>query len=175
MAGRKRFTGRGKRPAKRSWQWIGFRNITPVALITAGVTRELFPDGMQGAVGIMDTTVKRIVGNILVQPQGAATASSVFGWQIRRVVNDASSGHDFEDPLNTDIDAQALDMLHHYQGAPEWGGPFDATALDFAWNIKVDIKISRRMEKRHAIVLEFGVETAVRLQVTTALRVGILT
>ncbi len=147
----------------------------PVAMTAATQTIELVPDAMSGLTLAPDFLVKRIVGSFTIGPQAASTASSVVGLAIVRSTHSvAGAVETIVDPLGTDVDMGSKDILWQKQWQPNFGAPLDATALDLAMTIDIDLKSRtslRRLDKRHGIQLVHRVDTDARLQLSFKLRV----
>ncbi len=110
-----------------------------------------------------------------ITPQSAATATSTVGFTIfRSLHNEAGTRLTAPNPLSTDVDSGSEDILMQKQFQPEFGGKLDATGLDFAFNLEIDLKAKgslRKLDKRHGIFLAHGAETSGRLQFTFKLRI----
>ncbi len=149
--------------------------VTPVAMTAATQFVELVPDAMGGIVLAPDFLVKRIVGTLQISPQAASTTSAVVGLCIYRSLHtDTGSRAISLDPLSTDVDSGSQDILWQWQGKPEFGAALDATALDLAFNVKLDLKSRsslRKLDKRHGIQMAHSVDTDARLQLSFRLRI----
>ncbi len=136
---------------------------------------EIIPDAMANLNLAPDFLVKRIVGSIMVTPQPAATATSTIGFAIFRSVHGVSGTRvTTVDPIDVDVDAGSEDILWQWQGQPQYGAAFDATALDLGFELKLDLKAKgslRKLDKRHGIQMSFKAETTARVQFTHKLRV----
>ncbi len=156
-------------------EWANNSIITPVLLTTATQFVELVPDAMVGLVLAPDFLIKRIVGSFMLRPQAGSSGSSQVGLMIFRTVHDVGGNRQNAlDPLSTDIDSGSLDILWQKQFQPDFGGPLDATALDLAVNIEIDLKSRsslRRLDKRHGIQLAHQANVASRLEMTFRLRI----
>ncbi len=127
---------------------------------------------MQGAVSSGDFILKRIVGVITLTPQAAATASAVVGLAFARTLADETGVvTTILDPLSTDVDAGSQDILLQRQLTPNFGAALDATALDLAVNIDIDIRVGRKLNKRNGILLFMAASVNSRLSVTFKLRI----
>ncbi len=155
-----------------AWEWSGFVNLTAIAITDTTANIELFPDAMTGAVGTPDILIKRIVGQITIEPVSASTASGMIGLAVYRHQANEASQIVTPDPLSTDIDARALDEMWSWRSVPKYGAPLDATGLNLVDMIPVDIKIKRRLDKRHGIILGFRAITDAQSQLRVNLRVG---
>ena len=153
-------------------------NLTPVNMLATVLLQELVSDGMQGGSGVPDILIKRIVGSVNIAPQSAATATSTVGLGIFRARHAPDGGlqaqaSDF-DPLNTDVDSFGMDWLWRRVFTPQYGGPFDATALDFNFEIPIDLRgrpTLRKLDRVHSIQLVHIAETASRVQLQIHLRI----
>ncbi len=178
MAGRRRTRGRsfGRGQGKsRNVEWANNSIVTPALFTAASQFIELVPDAMAGLILAPDFLIKRIVGAFSLSPQSAATATSTVGFAIFRSLH-APDGTRITapNPIDTDVDSGSQDILWQWQGQPEYGGPLDATGLDFAFNLKIDLKAKaslRKLDKRHGIHLVFRAETTARVQFTHRLRI----
>ncbi len=163
------------RRKKQNVEWANNSVVTPVAVTAASQFVELVPDAMAGLVLAPDFLVKRIVGLLTVTPQSAATATSTLGLAIfRSLHNEAGTRLTDVNPLSTDIDAGSQDILWQKQLQPDFGAALDATALDLAFNMELDLKAKgslRKLDKRHGIFLVHRAETTARLQFTFKLRI----
>ncbi len=144
-------------------------------MLSTVLTQELVPDAMAGLTLAPDFLLKRIVGSFLFAPQSGATATTTVGLAIIRSVHGADGGIEtIHDPLSTDVDAGSQDILWQDQFQPEYGGKLDATGLDFAFNVKIDLRAKaslRKLDKRHGIQLVHRAETAGRVQLSMRLRI----
>ncbi len=127
---------------------------------------------------LRDFKLVRVVGEVTVSPQAAATASSILGLGIVRTRHSPSGaisgGATSYSPLDTDTDSFSLDWLYRRISQPAYGGPLDATALDFAASWPIDIRgrpTLRVMEKIHGLQLMHVAETTARIQITVHLRI----
>ncbi len=149
--------------------------VTPIVMTAASQFVELVADGMTGTITASDFLLKRIVGSITLTPQAAATATSTVGLAIIRSTHDTGGTRETAlDPLDTDVDAGSQDILWQRQLQPQYGGPLDATALDLAFEIMIDIKARgsfRRLNKRQGIQLVHRAETTARVEFTFRLRI----
>ncbi len=175
MAARRRRGRSSFRKKKQNVEWSNNSVVTPVAITAASQFIELVPDGMSGAVIAADFTLKRIVGSFSISPQSAATATSTMGLAIfRSLHNEGGTRLTDVSPLSTDADAGSQDILWQKQFQPEFGGPLDATGLDFAFDLQIDIKARgslRKLDKRNGIFLVHRAETTARLQFTFKFRI----
>jgi len=157
--------------------WFGFHNVTPIAITATPVVTELVPDGMAGNF-LRDLKLVRVVGEVTVTPQSAATASSPIGLGIirtRHTVAGSIMGTVIQyDPLSTDVDSFAQDWLWRRMSTPRYGGPLDATGLDYADVWPIDLKgrpTLRKLEKNHGLQLVAVAETTARVQISISLRI----
>lgn len=160
---------RKKRKITVSYEWSGFLNTTPLSLLTTVTAQELLGDAMQGSVGTPDLTVHRIVGLISVRPNASATSAGMIGLEIQRVVADSTSAIVVNSPLDTDIDARANDVMWGWHGRPELN--LSITDDSGTFLIPVDVRIKRRLDKRHGVVLASLADATGRYEIQTALRV----
>ncbi len=171
---RRRFFGRGQGKS-RNVEWANNSTITPQLFTAASQLTELVPDAMSGLILAPDFLVKRIVGTFLITPQPAATATSTIALAIFRSEHNAAGALTTSiNPLDVDVDSGSADILWQWQGQPQYGAKLDATALDLAFELKVDIKAKgalRKLDKRHGIQLVFRAETTARVQFTHRLRI----
>ncbi len=174
MVARRRRRG-GFRKKKQNVEWANNSVVTPIALVASSAFVELVPDAMAGLVLAPDFLVKRLVGSFTITPQSAATATSTMGLAIFRSLHNASGTRLTDiNPLSTDVDVGSEDILWQKQFQPEFGAALDATALDLAFDLQIDIKSRgslRKLDKRHGIFLVHRAETAARLQFTFKLRI----
>ncbi len=130
---------------------------------------------MSGLVLAPDFLVKRIVGSFTFTPQSAATATSTVGLMIFRSTHDPSGALlESPDPLATDVDSGSQDILWQKQFQPTYGAKLDATALDLAMEVLIDLKSKsslRKLDKRHGIQLVHRAETTARVQFAFRLRI----
>ncbi len=156
-------------------EWANNSAVTPAAFTAVNQFVELVPDAMVGLVLAPDFLIKRIVGWLNLQPQSAATATSTVGLAIFRGAHDpAGALENGINPLNVDIDAGSSDILWQWQGQPQYGAQLDATGLDLAFEIAIDLQAKaslRKLDKRHSIQLAFRAETTARVQFTHRLRI----
>ncbi len=155
MAKRRRRRSIGMRASKKTtFEWIGFRTVGAISVGLTPVAQVLHADRMDGTIGAHDVLIKRIVGNIVVVPQSAATNSTVIGFHIIRAAHNEDGGlFTVPDPNSTDVDSFALDRMWGWSGMPNYGAQLTATALDLAFEIPVDIKVMRKLDKRHSLRL----------------------
>ncbi len=174
MAGRKRRRG-GFRRKKQNVEWANNAAITPLAMTAARQFVELVPDAMVGLVLAPDFLIKRIVGTFTISPQSAATATATVGLMIfRSLHNEVGARLTTPDPLSTDVDSGSEDILWQKQFQPEYGAGLDATGLDLAFNLEIDLKTRgslRKLDKRHGIFLVHSAESDSRVQLTFKLRI----
>ncbi len=175
MAVRRRRGGRSSGRRKQNVEWANISAVTPVAMTNSTLFVEIIPDAMANLNLAPDFLVKRIVGTINVQPQAAATATSTIGFAIFRSVHGVSGTRvTTVDPIDVDVDAGSEDILWQWQGQPQYGAPFDATALDLSFEIKIDLRTKgslRKLDKRHGIQLSHKAETTARVQFSFKFRV----
>ena len=149
--------------------------VTPVLFTAANQLVELIPDAMAGLSLAPDFLVKRIVGVFTLTPQSAATATSTVGLAIFRSEHGPAGGITTSvNPLDTDVDSGSQDIMWQWQGQPQYGGALDATALDLAFELAIDLRAKgsiRKMDKRHGIQLVFRAETTARVEMTFRLRI----
>ncbi len=172
MAARKRRSFRRKR---QNVEWSNNSVVTPTLINVAETFVELVPDGMGGSVVAADFLLKRIVGSFTLTPQSAATASANIGLAIFRSVHAPDGSRSTSvDPLSTDVDVGSQDILWQKQFKPNFGAQLDATALDLAVNIELDLKgrpTLRKLDKRNGITLVFRADVTARLQISFRLRI----
>jgi len=156
-------------------EWANASITTPVALTTSVNHTELVPDAMSGLILAPDFLVVRIVGSLMFRPQAASTGSSQVGMAIYRSLHDVVGTRlNTLDPLETDVDAGSQDILWQKQLQPNFGGPLDATGLDLAVNIELDLKtkgVLRKLDKQHGIQLAVRANVTARLEFTFKLRI----
>ncbi len=175
MAGRRR-RGRfsGRRP-KQNVEWANASIVTPITLTTTTSFSELVPDAMSGLTLAPDFLIKRIVGSFMFRPQAASTGSTQVGMLIFRSLHNASGTRlTIPSPLSTDVDSGSEDILWQKQFQPDFGGPLDATGLDLAVNIEIDLKSRgslRKLDKRHGIFLAVVANVTARVEFTFRLRI----
>ncbi len=175
MAGRRR-RRQHRLPGKRqNVEWANNSVITPALFTAATQFVELVPDAMAGLILAPDFLVKRIVGSFTITPQSAATATSTIGLAIWRSVHGPDGSRSTTvDPLGVDVDAGSADIMWQWQGQPNYGASLDATGLDLAFELAVDLRAKgsiRKLDKRHGIQLSFRAETTARVQFTHKLRI----
>ncbi len=176
MAARRRRRRTGVRPGRRqNTQWLNTGIVAAQAMTVVDRFIELVPDRMTGGFDPTDLLIRRIVGTINIAPQAGSSASALVGLAIFRTVHtDAGARTTDHDPLSVDVDAGEEDILWHKQLLPNFGGPLDATALDLAVNIDVDLKgrpTLRKLQKRHGLHLVHTVDVDARLELTFKLRI----
>ncbi len=173
MAARRR--RRGIRRPKQNVEWANNSVITPALFTGSNQFVELVPDAMAGLVLAPDFLVKRIVGMFTITPQPSATATSTIGLAIFRSEHGPDGSRTTTvNPLDTDVDSGSQDILWQWQGQPQYGGALDATALDLAFELAIDLRAKgslRKLDKRHGIQLAFRAETTARVQFTHRLRI----
>ncbi len=174
MPARRRSRG-GFRRKKQNVEWANNSAVTPVPVVAGNSFIELVPDAMSGLVLAPDFLIKRIVGSFTFTPQSSATATTTVGMAIIRSTHQASGAVETaHDPLSTDVDSGSSDILWQEQFQPEYGGGLDATALDLAWVLKIDLRAKgslRKLDKRHGIQLIHRAETTARVEFTFRLRI----
>jgi len=167
-------SSRGIRRKKQNVEWSNASVTTPILLTTSSLYTELVPDAMAGLTLAPDFLVKRVVGTFTIEPQGAATASTMIGLAIFRSVHDATGVRETNiSPLDTDVDVGSADILWQKQLVPEYGAPFDATALDLSMNLDIDLKTRgslRKLDKRNGLFLVLSALVTARVQVRFKLR-----
>ena len=175
MAGRKtrrRVTvGYGK--ARVSFEWMGFRDGGTLASLTTATTDfEIVPPASAGGIGISDSTVYRIVGQIGISNQAGVVTRTALGMGIvlSPVGEDQTSDLDWS-PRSTDIDAQDENGVMWWYVAPRAGpeGPaadYDTSSLV----LPIDIRVKRRLQKRDRIVLRAVAGSANVLEIAVNLR-----
>ncbi len=152
--------------------WSNASIVTAANLVTTGNEFELVPDGMTGTVTASDFQLLRIVGKMTFTPQAASTASAVIGYAFARTLADETGVvTTILAPLSTDVDAGAQDILLQDQFTPDFGAKLDATALDLAFNVDVDIRVGRKLDKRNGILLFMAASVNSRISVTFRLRI----
>ncbi len=175
MAARRRRGGRSSGRKKQNVEWANASIVAPVLMTTATVFAELVPDAMSGLTLAPDFLIKRIVGSFMIRPQSGSSGSSQIGLAIFRSVHDQNGSRQTSlDPLSTDVDSGSLDILWQKQFQPDFGGPLDATALDLAVNIEIDLKTRgslRKLNKQHGLTLAHQANVASRLEITFRLRI----
>lgn len=172
MAGRRR-RGRVSRPRKKvNNSWANNSATTALNLLTSINEIELIPNGMNGTVLAAEFRLIRIVGSLTFTPQSAATATAIVGYAfVRTLADELGIVTTLTDPLSTDVDAGAQDILHQNQFTPDYGAALDATALDLSVVIQIDIKVKRKLEKRHGIMLFVAASVNSRTSMTHRLRI----
>ncbi len=152
--------------------WSNNSSTTPLNLVTTGNEIELVPDGMTGVVVSADFRLVRIVGSLTFTPQSAATATAVVGYAfVRTLADELGVVTTITDPLSTDVDAGAQDILHQNQFTPDYGAQLDATALDLSVVITIDIKVGRKLDRRNGIMLFLAASVNSRVAFTHRLRI----
>ncbi len=175
MAVRRRRGRSSFRRKKQNVEWANSSVVTPLLFTAADQFHELVPDGMTGTVTAADFLLKRIVGSFTITPQASATATSTVGLAIFRSLHSSAGARVTNlNPLNTDADSGSQDILWQKQFQPQYGGPLDATALDLAFEVAIDLRARgslRKLDKRHGIQLAFRAETTARVEFTFRLRI----
>ncbi len=175
MAARRRRGRSSFRRKKQNVEWANNSAVTPVAITNANQFIELVPDAMAGLTLAPDFLVKRIVGTLTFTPQSAATATSTVGLAIFRSAHDATGARETDiSPLDTDVDVGSTDILWQKQFQPVYGAKLDATGLDLAFELNIDLRAKgslRKLDKRHGIQLVHRAETTARVQFTFKLRI----
>ncbi len=175
MAGRRRRRHHRLPGRKQNVEWSNVSAVTPVVITAADQFIELIPDAMAGLILAPDFLVKRIVGSFTFTPQSAATATTTIGMAIIRSTHSATGAVETaHNPLNTDVDVGSQDILWQKQFQPQYGGPLDATGLDLAFELLIDLKAKgslRKLDKRHGIQLVHRAETTARVEFTFKLRI----
>ncbi len=171
-ARRRRRRGRSSARKKQNVSWSNNSATTPLNLVTTGNEIELVPDAMTGIVVAADFRLIRIVGALTFTPQSAATATAIVGYAfVRTLADDQGTVTTITDPLSTDVDAGSQDILLQDQFTPDYGAALDATGLDLAVTIKIDIKIGRPLNKRNGIMLFLAASVNSRVSMTHRLRI----
>ncbi len=151
--------------------WSNNSATTALNLLTSINEIELIPSGMNNVVSAADFRLERIVGALTFTPQSAATATAIVGYAFVRTLSDELGiVTTLTDPLSVDIDAGSQDILHQNQFTPDYGAALDATALDLSVVIQIDIKVKRRLDKRHGIMLFVAASVNSRTAMTHRLR-----
>ncbi len=135
---------------------------------------ELVPDGMTGGIVEPNLKLLRIVGSITLEPQAAATASSLVAFAIGRTVHAADGTFPSIDPSATDIDSGANDILWQKQLVPSYGAQLTATALDLSMQIDIDLRSRgtlRLLKRRNGLFLFHNADVSVRVEFTMRLRI----
>ncbi len=175
MAARRRRSGGRIRRKKQNVEWANNSTITAVTIPDSNQLVELVPDAMVGLILAPDFLIKRIVGTFNFNPQAAATATTTFGIAIFRSTHGATGAIETGiNPLDVDVDSGSKDILWQWQGQPDYGAAFDATALDLSFNLAIDLRAKaslRKLDKRHGIQLVVRAETTARIQFTHRLRI----
>ncbi len=170
MAGRKRRARGGFRRKKPNVEWANNSTVTPALFTAASQYVELVPDAMAGLVLAPDFLIKRIVGTFNITPQAAATATSTIALAIFRSLHAPDGSRTTNiNPLDVDVDSGSMDILWQWQGQPRYGAALDATALDLAFELAIDLKAKaslRKLDKQHGIQLVFRAETTARVEFT---------
>lgn len=173
MAARKRrFASRRRK--KQNVEWFNASATTAINLVSTPQYIELIPDAMEGLALAPDFLLKRIVGSMSVSPQDASTASTTVGLAIIRTLHGADGVREtVHDPLSTDADSGSQDILWQKQFLPSFGGPLDATVLDYSHEVPLDIggRTLRKLDKRHGIFLVHIGNNNSRLRFTFRFRI----
>ncbi len=175
MPGRRRRGRSSFRKKRQNVEWANNSVVTPALFTGSTQFVELVPDAMVGVVVAADFLIKRIVGTFSLSPQSSATATSTVGLAIFRSLHGPDGSRlNAVNPLDTDVDAGSQDILWQWQGQPSYGGALDATGLDLAFELAIDLRAKatlRMLDKRHGIQLSFRAETTARVQFTHRLRI----
>jgi len=157
--------------------WFGFQNTAAINITNVVQSVELMPDAMVGGF-TGDILLKKIVGDVSIVPQSAATATGVLSLGIvrtRHTVAGSIMGTTIQyDPGSTDVDSFAQDWLYRRSGRPRLGGPLDATALDMAdlWPIQLQGRPTlRKLEKNHGLQFQYVASSTSQLAMTINLRI----
>jgi len=152
-------------------------NVSAIVVTNTAQAVELVPDGMAGNF-LRDMKLVRVVGNVTVAPQAAATASALLSLGIIRtrhtVAGAIQGGAAQYDPQSTDLDSFSQDWLYRKSALPRFGGPLDASALDYADEWPIDLKgrpTLRKLEKVHGLQMMFKADVTARLEITISLRI----
>ncbi len=170
--GRHRFKVQlGAGPAKLEWEWIGFHSGAVPGSLDTSIVHEIVPVIADTTVGIQSFTCHRIVGQIQIRQQSGVTTASAVGITIG--VEDAGLDQTSDNPfvpLSTDVDHAA----HKGQMFRWVGFPVYQTALgdadDVPWNLPIDIKVKRIIDKRQRLVATLTAASTARLRATVNLR-----
>lgn len=156
---------------KAEWEWIGFRSGTTFGNLDTTIVHEMIPVIADNTVGIQSFTVHRVVGAITVRHQSGIITNNGLGFQLG--VESAGSDQTSDDPLTpitTDIDAFAhKGVMWWWTGQPQWTVPIAETDIG-GYQIPIDIKVKRIVNKRQRLVLVATAATTGRMTVLVNLR-----
>ncbi len=170
--GRHRFKVGVRAPfVKAEYEWIGFRSGTVQGNLDTTIIHEIIPPIADNTVGIQSFTVYRTVGSIFIMHQGGIVTGDGLGLVlgVEDVGADQTSDNPFL-PLTTDVDA-----MHHkgimwwWTGVPTYGTSM-ADSDETGFEIPIDVKVKRIVDKRQRFVLTATATATARLRALVNIR-----
>ncbi len=160
------------RPPRKNLEWLGFRDGGTPANLNTSTSFELIAPAGASAVVVNDATVLRVVGNLTFTAQSAVTAGSAVGVMLFKANVGADQTIDADvPPLTTDVDDFANENIMWWK---VWQSVLALSASadwdEVSFEVPIDIKVKRRIEKRDTLVMRIDAATTGRTRVSANLR-----
>ncbi len=150
---------------------MGFRGGGTYANLNTAIVFEILPPIADDTVGIQSFTCHRIVGSIFLMHQSGIVSNDTAGVVVgvESVGADQTSDDPFL-PTTTDTDALAhKGVMWWWTGQMTFGGPIADSDVT-PYELKVDITVKRKVDKRQRLVISCAANTTGRLRILPNVR-----